>query len=229
MGRIVWNHNEKSAMFNEMVELLIEEPHMHPRDVLSRCQTTLPVNRRRDVNYNMIFNYKNTVVKAEAEANKQRPKRSALKVEEKLKLVETTDIVDQLMRKFAKLVADEIIKSYPTPFYLQSPGKKTESIERINIPSEDITTPVKLNSPGILIIGLNGHQMSVVKARFPAKDIMFLHADDATSHNPIRRDHTILMTKFINHSVHTRYRHAPNLQYCNGGLSELNSLLINIR
>jgi hypothetical protein len=40
--------------------------------------------------------------------------------------------------------------------------------------------------------------------------------------------HTILMTKFINHSVQERYRKAQNLRLCNGGVSELSVILKSI-
>lgn len=225
MARIVWTHSEKSAIFAEMVEIFIEEPNMHPRDVLSRCQTVLPVNRRRDVTYNMIFNYKATVVKAEAEANKERPKRSKVEVAPVSVELGVSDLIDKLMSKFAVMVADEIVSRYPKPFYIQPPVAKPPVVAT---PAPADMNP-KTDTPGVLIIGLNGHQMSITRARFPRKDIMFLHVDDASSHAAIKRDHTILMTKFISHSVQDKYRHAPNLHYCNGGLSELNTILNNIR
>ena len=225
MGRIVWNHSEKSAIFAEMVEVLIEEPNMHPRDVLARCQTVLPVNRRRDVTYNMIFNYKGLVVKAEAEANRKRPKR--VKPEPTPVSVElgSSELLDKLMSKFAAMVADEILKKQPKSFHIQHPAPTRSGLQ----PAPKEVCEPKPETPGVLIIGLNGHQMNITRTRFPRKDIMFLHVDDASSHAAIKRDHTILMTKFISHSIQDKYRHAPNLHYCNGGLSELNTILNNIR
>lgn len=228
MKRIVWNHSEKSAIFNEMVELLIEEPNMHPRDVLTRCQTVLPVNRRRDVSYNMIFNYKSTVSKAEVEAKKRKLKKP--KTEDssvKAGQSDLGDMLEQLMKKFAGIVVDEIQRRYPAPFHIQYPNKQvhTSTVDK----AVESKTPEQNPQPGILIIGLNGHQMSLVRSRHPRKDIMFLHIDDAMSHAAIKRDHTVLMTKFISHAVQDKYRHAPNLHYCNGGLSELHTLLNNIR
>jgi hypothetical protein len=38
-----------------------------------------------------------------------------------------------------------------------------------------------------------------------------------------------LMTKFINHSVQGKYRHAPNLRFCNGGITDLSIVLKGIR
>ena len=225
MGRIVWNHSEKTAIFEEMVELFIAEPNMHPRDVLTRCQTVLPINRRRDVTYNTIFNYKTLVNKAEAEAKKR--KLSRPKVSEAAPVRdELSETLEQLMKKFAVLVVDEIQRRYPVPFHI--PIVRSKSVEEPVDPKPKSKEPTKA-VPGILIIGLNGHQMSITKSRFPRKDLMFLHVDDASSYAAIKRDHTILMTKFISHSVQDKYRHAPNLHYCNGGLSELNTIISNIR
>lgn len=229
MLRIVWNHSEKTAVFDEMVKLLIEEPHMHPRDVLARCQIVLPTNRRRDVSYNMVFNYKSTVHKAGVKANSQRAKQHVKTVEEKPEPAPTTDVLEQVMKKLAVMVADEIQRRYPTPFYIQHPSSKPPEQKVAVVAVEEVKTSLPTNGPGVLVIGLNGNQMSLVKSRFPRKDIMFLHVDDAKSYNPVRREHTILMTKFINHAVQERYRNAPNLQYCNGGISELSKILINIR
>jgi hypothetical protein len=42
------------------------------------------------------------------------------------------------------------------------------------------------------------------------------------------RAHTVLMTKFINHSVQGKYRKAPRLHFCNGGVTELRRVLEDI-
>jgi len=42
------------------------------------------------------------------------------------------------------------------------------------------------------------------------------------------RAHTVLMTKFINHSVQDKYRKAPKLHFVNGGMGELGEVLDSI-
>jgi len=82
-----------------------------------------------------------------------------------------------------------------------------------------------IKRPTALVIGLNGAQMESVKQARPEVDFTFVTAEQAVSHNTLSKDHTILMTKFINHSVQGRYRKHLNLHFCNGGVSELKTLL----
>jgi hypothetical protein len=70
--------------------------------------------------------------------------------------------------------------------------------------------PVK-KRPTVLIIGLNGFQMDIIKHYMPDLDYTFATAEQAVSHHTLNKDHTILMTKFINHSVQAKNRKHPNL------------------
>jgi hypothetical protein len=67
--------------------------------------------------------------------------------------------------------------------------------------------------------------METIKTYKPDLDYTFATAEQAVSHYTFNKDHTILMTKFINHSVQAKYRKHPNLHYCNGGVSELKHML----
>jgi hypothetical protein len=86
-------------------------------------------------------------------------------------------------------------------------------------------TPPKPRKPSVLIIGLNGVQMTSVNRSYPEVKFTFMTGEEAVSRNQFHADHTILMTKFINHSAQNKYRQAPNLHYCNGGVSDLTALL----
>ena len=79
--------------------------------------------------------------------------------------------------------------------------------------------------PGVLILGLLPATAHILAQQYPQLDITALDSDHATSREPIRRKHTILMTKFINHVIQDKYRKAPNLHYCNGGQTELRQIL----
>lgn len=224
MKRVVWNHEERAILFNEMVDLQIEHPDMVTKDVLARAQIRLPVNRRREVTYNMVFNYKYLVAKAGVLADK---KRSDIEQEPvpppgpvELSL---SDMLEAVMQKFAVMVADEVVRRNPQGFHIQYPRAVAVEPEVVN------EVPDKPKTPGVLIIGLNGQQVTIVKSRFPHRDLMFVTAEDAKSYAPIRRDNTILMTKFISHAVQSRYRQAPNLQYCNGGVTDLTAMISRIR
>lgn len=224
MARIVWSKDEQSKLQREMVNLLLEEPNLSTRDVLSRCQLILPIERRREVTYNMVFNYKYKVAKAETEANHRRIRKVELTPQPepvKPKDISTADLIDQLMRRFASMVADEVLRKNPPAFHLSTKPKE----EVVHAEAPPITKPEVWKETGILVIGLNGHQMSQIRTRFPKRDIMFISAEEARTRNPVKRDRTILMTKFISHCVQDKYRHAPNLTYCNGGITDLTSIL----
>jgi hypothetical protein len=85
--------------------------------------------------------------------------------------------------------------------------------------------PPKPRKPTTLIIGLNGCQMSSVSEKYPEVRFTFMTAEEALGRNKANADHTVLMTKFINHSVQNKYRKVPNLHYCNGGVSDLSTLM----
>lgn len=230
MTRVVWTKQEQKIIYREMVNLFIQNPDLITVEVLARCQIPLPEERRRNVSYNMVFNYKNRVIKAENEAKKIRLQKTedVPKVVEQVETSNLHSLIDQLIKQFAKAVADEILKTQPAQFYLTGKTEDKNPVKVKIIPSEKSQEP-KIEKPTILIIGLNGHQTSIVRSRFPNKDIMFLGADEAKSQCFVDRQHTILMTKFISHSIQTKYRHASDLKYCNGGVTELGSIITNIR
>jgi hypothetical protein len=85
--------------------------------------------------------------------------------------------------------------------------------------------PSNPRKPSVLVVGLNGCQMSAVTNKYPDIKFTFMTAEEALSRNRFNADHTMLMTKFINHSVQNKYRQVPNLHYCNGGVSDLSTLM----
>jgi len=89
--------------------------------------------------------------------------------------------------------------------------------------------PANPRKPTVLIIGLNGTQMARVSDSYLDVKFTFMTAEEAVSRNRANADHTILMTKFINHSAQNKYRQAPNLHYCNGGVSDLSTTLYMIQ
>lgn len=69
----------------------------------------------------------------------------------------------------------------------------------------------------------------MVEQKYPDIDFTFMTATEAQSRAPGEADWTIVMTKFINHSVYSKYRDVPNLRYCNGGVSDLSTIIHTIR
>lgn len=236
--RIVWNQEEKAVLFDEMVSLLIKNPNLSVRDVLIRAQNRLPHDRRRAVSYNTVFSYKNLVAKAQtiaarkaAEAAREAPPAPvAASVEatpEPTLEQRISEVLEQIIAKVARDVAQQVVDDLVRRnFQIHAP----RSVVVEPVAEEPESEPVKkAKRTSVVIIGLNGHQMSLTKTRFPNLDITFISANDAVSGAVVKKEHTILMTKFISHSAQNRYRQTPNLQYCNGGLTDLSAMLNRIQ
>ena len=128
------------------------------------------------------------------------------------------------------ITLEELDKTFDRlyPEWKNAPLQKTEDVAAARFeqlfgnPMEQLNKlTIRKKKPTVLVIGLNGHQMECIKNYMPGLDFTFVTAEQAVSHNTMNKDHTILMTKFINHSVQNKYRKHPNLHYCNGGVSEL--------
>jgi len=99
---------------------------------------------------------------------------------------------------------------------------------RANAALRNAPSPQRAPRPGVLIIGLLGAQVTETIAAFPHLDITHMTGEEGLTRPALLRAHTVLMTKFINHSVQGKYRKAPNLHFCNGGVSELRRMLSEI-
>jgi hypothetical protein len=128
-----------------------------------------------------------------------------------VKPVEKTQTLEELSKTFDELYGEW--KKAP----LQPAPNPMEQLSRLTIR--------KPKQPTVLVVGLNGCQMETIKNYKPGIDFTFATAEQALSLRTMVKDHTILMTKFINHSVQGKYRKHPNLHYCNGGVSDLKNLL----
>jgi hypothetical protein len=83
--------------------------------------------------------------------------------------------------------------------------------------------------PGVLVIGLLASQAYAVISTWGTRlDLTFMTPEDAVHRPKLVRAHTILMTKFINHSVQDKYRKAAKLHFVNGGMGELGEVLDSI-
>jgi hypothetical protein len=154
--------------------------------------------------------------------------------------VRKLDTLGEVFELFVDALADRIIQR------LEARAPKTEPIGSREHKLEDLfggdpmeqldkvfdslypaskRAPTQPRKPTVLVIGLNGHQMECIKQSRPDLDYTFVTAEQALSHTTLNKDHTILMTKFINHSAQAKYRKHPNLHYCNGGVSDLKHML----
>ena len=244
MSRIVWTNEEKLSVRNNMVKHLVTNPTLSNKQVLQQGQSILPYDRRVKVTDQRVFNHKDRILIARAEADKQR----ALQDEACKPLPELTptpvpmehqrpsigDLFEQLVDALAQRVTDRVLarlseqtEALPRATLDDAFGHPMDRLNDMfdSLYPEFKKAPIAPRRPSCLIIGLNGAQMESIKRRVPGVDFKFLTAEEAGSHYVSVKDHTILMTKFINHSVQGKYRKHPNLHYCNGGVSELNTLL----
>jgi hypothetical protein len=229
-----------------MVDMCYSKPYIIPSKVLLRSaqEEVIPYERRSIISDQRVFNYKTMIASARAKAEEHRKKAAKLPPvpaveplplplpEPPAKKLDTLGevfelFIDALADRILAKIEDKQIGRYVTQDELDKPsvmlekGWLDEHLEKLTIRSKE----VKVKRPTSLIVGLNGHQMECVKQSRPEIDFTFVTAEQAVSMSAFNKEHTILMTKFINHSVQTKYRKHPNLHYCNGGISDLKHLL----
>lgn len=241
--RIVWTNEEKRALHECMVDLCYSMPGYSSKALLRHAQEdVIPYERRSIISDQRVFNYKTMIASARSKAEEHRKKAAkslptpAVKPlplpEPPAKKLDTLGevfelFIDALADRILAKIEDKQIGRYVTQDELDKPSVMLEKgwldahLEKLTIRSKE----VKVKRPTSLIVGLNGHQMECVKQSRPEIDFTFVTAEQAVSMSAFNKDHTILMTKFINHSVQTKYRKHPNLHYCNGGISDLKHLL----
>jgi len=239
MSRIVWTKEEKCAIQNALVDLIAFEPKLSNKELLRRAQEqVIPYERRTKITDQRVFNYKgmihaarDTVKLAATRADSFKPR---VEVPVPMEYAKPTvgelfeQLVDALTERVLSQVTDRLKDRLTGDVSQIAASRLDELFER---PMDQLDAmfetlrPAKPRKPTCLVVGLNGAQMESIKRRVPHVDFKFLTAEDALSHYVSTKDHTVLMTKFINHSVQGKYRKHPNLHYCNGGVTELNNLL----
>ncbi len=187
----------------------------------------------------MVFNYKGMVAQARAEAQTRARDRKLTEVAlqkpaapapVELSLGELFEkLVSEVTRRVTAEVRAALAAEKPSVVVEQGyvsdrvAGNARERLAMIDAPSQ------RQRKKSVLVIGLNGQQVTSVKQNHSDLDVICVSAEDALARNAIRADHTILMTKFISHGAQCKYRQVPNLHYCNGGVSDLSTLMHVIR
>jgi hypothetical protein len=237
--RIVWTKEEKRALRESMIDFCYVTPTMSNKGLLQNAQLdVIPHDRRTKITDQRVFNYKALINEARAAAEQHRAKERK-PVPQPVQpaavvAAEPAPKPDALVEMFNTLLdalADRVIARMQR----QQEEKHDDAADAWrHMPAFDmrkmldnltVRPKIVIKRPTALVIGLNGAQMESVKQARPEVDFTFVTAEQAVSHNTLSKDHTILMTKFINHSVQGRYRKHLNLHFCNGGVSELKTLL----
>ena len=234
--RIVWTKEEKRALRDCMIDMCYVTPTMSGKALLRDAQEeVIPYERRHVITDQRVFNYKALIAEARKAADDHRAKTSKPKAVPLPVAPEPPPLkIDTLGNLFELLVdaiTDRVLEKLkasaetpgPTPVAEQQ-GFGTgwlDELEKLSIRRKE--TRVKRST--VLVVGLNGCQVDAIKTYKPDLDFTFVTAEQALSHYTFHKDHTILMTKFINHSAQGKYRKHPNLHYCNGGVTDLKHLL----
>lgn len=240
MTRTVWTNDEKRQVFENAQAICLVTPRITNKALLLEAQQVLPSDRRLRITDQRVHSYKDRLNAARAEAEQMLASRPSPVADEPAPQEEPArklDTLGQVFELFIDALADRIIsKMIKAKEEHESQSIPEVASRRFNElfgqdPMEDLDRifdglyPEKKRKPTALVIGLNGHQMQCVKDSRPEVDFKFLSAEDALSHAASSKDHTFLMTRFINHSVQNKYRKHPNLHYVNGGVTELKTLL----
>lgn len=243
--RIRWTDDERIAIYERMIELYAEGKYTTKENILRKAQDVLPVDRRRKMYPTLLNQLKGWMERARIESYTRARDRKLTEVALASKVetpapqaapqpveLSTTEMLEKLLENLvdylAKRVAGEVTTTLSERLSALEKTYKTQPpVMEVN-PS----TPEPIIKPRrkrVLVIGLKGQQVTVVEQKYPDLDFTFMTADEAQTRNTGEADWTVVMTKFINHSVYSKYRHASNLHHCNGGVSDLGTIMQIIR
>lgn len=236
MSRIVWTKEEKEKVSEKLVEIFTASSWKTNPTALQEAQAVLHERRRVSLTYGRVHSFRERIRLARRKAEDLKREKKAQDTFETAvatgiagptaeRKESTTErlakVFDELLDILADKVADRLRQQAPVPSVEQN-----RTFTRVKHNPEPPSVP-RETKVGVLVVGLLGGQAEALPI-YRDLDITFLETEQALAKDPIRRAHTILMTKFINHAVQEKYRKAPMLHYCNGGTTELAKLLMYI-
>lgn len=237
MTRVVWTNAEKEKVWQQLVTIFLDAPWKTNSCALGEAQAILPQARRIRITHNRVYSHKGRIHLARKHAEEMKAKRDEVK-RETLEIAVATGIARPVVERkegtserlaavfesildiFADKVADRLRQQMPT-------AEQNRMFTRVKHNPEPPPSAPREARIGVLVVGLLGDQIEALPI-YRDLDITFLPTEQALAKDVIRRAHTVLMTKFINHSIQDKYRKAPCLHYCNGGITELTKLLMGI-
>lgn len=240
--RIVWTKDEKRALRDCMIDICYVTPTMSSKGLLRHAQEeVLPFERRQKITDQKVFTHKAMIEGARKAANDHRNKvnePAPKKIEVVVPVAPVVpeppplklDTLGSLFELLVDAITDRVIERLKAPAVEPEPEQQPtvvvergwlDELEKLTIRRKE----TRVKRPTVLVVGLNGCQVDAIKTYRPDLDFTFVTAEQALSHYTFHKDHTILMTKFINHSAQGKYRKHSNLHYCNGGVSDLKHIL----
>jgi hypothetical protein len=251
MTRIVWSVIEKGAVFTNMESVFAMHPNATRKDALRMAQTVLKSHRWIKVTDQRVFNHKDRIDIARQKALQASKKKPPEAVEAPAPILAPTpaperketpkgrlaDILELLLDVVAESVAAKVSANMRPPMAREELRQYVDQqfeaeFAKYPRPRHDprpIPHATGKAKPGVLVIGLLASQAYAVISTWGTRlDLTFMTPEDAVHRPKLVRAHTVLMTKFINHSVQDKYRKAPKLHFVNGGMGELGEVLDSI-
>lgn len=228
MTKIFWTPDEQEALYAEMVRQFVANPLLRKEQVLEISQLVLPKDRRRKMHNSAVYRWREMIDKARAAARAE-PKLEPTPAPavEPAQPKPQPDLLRAILDPLIEALADRIVERME--LRAADFGGGVQHAYALRIKHDPAPPPnERVARTGVLVVGLLNQQAQTIINLFPHLEITCLTTEEALKREPLRRSHTLLMTKFINHSVQDKYRKAPNLLLCNGGVSELSAMLKNI-
>lgn len=227
MKKVFWTKEEREAVVANMARALVQNPLLRREQLFAQGQEGLPQERRRNYYSSLALTLQPMFEAARAAAAAQKEK--AAEPPAALAPAPLSAVFEQLLDAIADRVVQRL-QEKQDQFVVGALQEKAEFHSRIFRPKHNpqpacADRPVR---PGVLIIGLLNSQAQCIINQFPSLDITCLTSEEGYSKPRLPRAHTVLMTKFIKHSVQDKYRKSPNLTLCHGGMSDLASILSKI-
>lgn len=229
MTKIFWSPDEQAALYDEIVRQFILNPLLRKEQVLELAQTILPRERRRKLHNSAVYRYRDMIDKARAAARAaaRQPEPTQEPSPPPAQPSLQPDLLRAILDPLLEALADKIVERIELRAEEFGGGVQQAYALRVKHNPQPDSAP-REGRTGVLIIGLLNQQAQTIINSFPNLEVKCLTTEEALKREPLRRSHTILMTKFINHSVQDKYRKVENLHLCNGGVSELSAILKNI-
>lgn len=228
--KIFWNKAEIAALRESLETQFFNEPLLRKEVALSRAQNVLEVSRRRKLHQSAIYRYRGMVEEARLAAAARRKTLSSAPPAPQAPPVPAPAPVapPDLLRAILDPILEALVEKIVRRLVVQVADAAPAAALRLKHNPEPAPQH-RAPRIGVLVIGLLPSQANTVIDVFPNLELTCLTSEEALKREPLRRAYTILMTKFISHSVQDRYRKAQNLQLCNGGVSELTEMLVKIQ
>lgn len=227
MTKIFWTKDEQDAIYAEMVRQLAANPLLRKEQVLEAAQLVLPKERRRKMHSSAVYRWRDMIDKARAAARAvPTPEPTPAPAAEPAQPKPQPDLLRAILEPLLEALADKIVER------IELKAAEFGGVQQNHVlrPKHNPVPPPseRVARTGVLVIGLLNQQAQTIINLFPHLEITCLTPEEALKRDALRRSYTVLMTKFINHSVQDKYRKAPSLLLCNGGVSELSAMLKNI-